>query len=170
MNQPVPSLRACDLPYRLNVGIMLINSNGLIWIGKRPTADEAPAESWQMPQGGVNHEEDLAAAALRELAEETGTDKAEIIAQSRDWHHYDLPEDKLGVALDGKYRGQRQQWFVMRFLGSDADFNIHSPPGGHAPEFTAWRWALADEVVDLIVSFKRPVYQAVVNEFRALLR
>lgn len=171
MSKPLPLLRADDLPYRPNVGIMLINSDGLIWVGCRPTADEAPAYSWQMPQGGIDPAEDPAQAALRELAEETGTNKAEIIAQSREWHYYDLPAEQIGIALKGKYRGQRQRWFAMRFRGCDTDFNIDvPPPGGHEPEFIDWRWARADEVVDLIVDFKRPVYQAVVTEFRTLLR
>lgn len=170
MTRPVTSLRASDLPYRLNVGIMLINRDGLIWVGRRQSNSEIAAESWQMPQGGINPAEDPAAAALRELAEETGTNKAEIIAQGQEWYHYDLPKEMIGIALHGKYRGQRQRWFAMRFLGTDADFNILNPPGGHEPEFVDWRWAPASEVVELIVDFKRPVYQAVVNEFRSLLR
>ncbi len=154
------------LPYRQGVGIVLINAGGLIWIGRR--CERFDGEAWQMPQGGIDAGEDPALAALRELAEETGTNNAEIIAASQTWHHYDLPEDSH--ALKGKYRGQKQKWFAMRFLGSDQDFNIHHPPGCHEAEFDAWRWAEAAEVLRLIVAFKRPLYEAVVAEFRSLLR
>lgn len=169
MNGPLLPSLASELPYRLSVGMMLINSDGLVWLGRR-LANAETGSSWQMPQGGVNAAEDPAVAALRELAEETGTDNAEILAQSREWLHYDLPPDEIGIALNGKYRGQRQRWFALRYLGRDEDFNIHNPPGGHPAEFDAWRWALAAEAVSLIVAFKRPVYEAVVSEFRSLLR
>jgi putative (di)nucleoside polyphosphate hydrolase len=154
------------LPYRSGVGIMLINSGGLIWIGRR--RERFDGEAWQMPQGGIDQDEDPALAALRELAEETGTGKAEIIAASQAWHQYEIPRGSL--SLKGRYRGQRQKWFAMRFLGSDGDFNILNPPGGYEAEFDAWRWAMADDVVRLIVDFKRPLYEAVVAEFRSLLR
>jgi putative (di)nucleoside polyphosphate hydrolase len=161
---------AADLPYRPCVGIVLLNRAGLIWIGRRcETIIEDPA-NWQMPQGGIDADEDPAIAAIRELAEETGTDKAEIIAGTAAWHDYDLPPDLVGSALKGRFRGQRQKWFAMRFLGEDGDFNIHAPPGGHEPEFDDWRWATADEVLSLIVAFKRPVYEAVLAEFRPLMQ
>jgi putative (di)nucleoside polyphosphate hydrolase len=168
MNSPISALKNV-LPYRLGVGIMLINPEGLIWIGRRVmNADEA--SNWQMPQGGMNPTEDPATAALRELAEETGVDQVEIIAQTQGWLHYDLPPEAMGHALHGRYCGQKQRWFAMRYLGRDEDFNIHiPPPGGHTPEFDAWRWAPAEEVVRLIIDFKRPVYEAVVREFSALL-
>jgi putative (di)nucleoside polyphosphate hydrolase len=154
------------LPYRQGVGIVLINSGGLIWVGRR--CERFDGEAWQMPQGGIDPSEDPELAALRELMEETGTNKAEIITASRHWYEYDIPRGSN--ALKGKYRGQRQKWFAMRFLGSDDDFNILSPPGGAEPEFDAWRWAEANEVVRMIVDFKRPLYEAVVGEFRGLLR
>ncbi len=154
------------LPYRQGVGIVLINVGGLIWIGRR--CERFDGEAWQMPQGGIDAGEDPALAALRELAEETGTNNAEIIAASQTWHHYDIPQGSQ--ALKGRYRGQKQKWFAMRFLGSDQDFNVHHPPGNHEPEFDAWCWAEAAEVLRLIVEFKRPLYEAVVAEFRSLLR
>lgn len=154
------------LPYRQGVGIVLINPGGLIWVGRR--CERFDGEAWQMPQGGIDPSEDPALAALRELMEETGTNKAEIITASRHWYEYDIPSGSN--ALKGKYRGQRQKWFAMRFLGSDDDFNILNPSGGAEPEFDAWRWAEAKEVVRMIVDFKRPLYEAVVGEFRDLLR
>jgi len=166
------SLEAVDptlLPYRACVGIMLINADRLVWIGRRSARIVEDAENWQMPQGGIDEGEAPEAAALRELAEETGTDKAEIIAETRRWLDYDLPPALLGSALKGKYRGQRQKWYAMRFTGIDADFNIHSPPGGHEPEFEAWRWAAPDELPELIVPFKRKVYEAVIEEFAPLI-
>ena len=118
------------LPYRACVGIMLINAEGLIWIGRRPRNMVKNGENWQMPQGGINSAEAPDLAVFRELAEETGTGKAEIIGEARDWLHYDFPPAMLGVVLHGKYRGQKQKWFAMRFAGVDTDFNIHNPPGG----------------------------------------
>ncbi len=164
--QPVdPSL----LPYRLCVGIMLINPEGLVWLGKRLDSIIEDGRNWQMPQGGVDKDEATAAAAVRELAEETGTDKAEILSETQDWFNYDLPPHLLGTALKGKYRGQRQKWFAMRFTGTDTDFNVANPPGGHQPEFSAWRWVAAKELPGLVVPFKRDVYTAVIAEFRAYL-
>jgi putative (di)nucleoside polyphosphate hydrolase len=157
-----------DLPYRPCVGIVLLNKDGLIWIGRRRKDDPEDPENWQMPQGGIDKDEDPAIAARRELAEETGTDKAQIIGEAAVWHHYDLPADMLGVALKGRYRGQRQKWFAMRFLGEDSDFNILAPAGGHPPEFDQWRWASIEDVLGGIVAFKRSVYEAVLTEFRPL--
>ena len=162
--------RFSHLPYRPCVGIMLINQQGLIWSGRRCEMVAEVGETWQMPQGGIDKGEEPATAALRELAEETGTDKAEILARTREWLHYDLPPDIVGTALKGKYRGQKQKWFAMRFLGADADFNIHAPPGGHPPEFDSWRWTPTEELLRAIVPFKRSVYEAVVREFEQFLK
>jgi putative (di)nucleoside polyphosphate hydrolase len=162
-------MNAPDLPYRPCVGIMLLNDAGRIWVGRRRGSNQEDGGNWQMPQGGIDENEDPAVAALRELLEETGTDRAEIISQTSQWHYYDLPREMVGVVLHGRYRGQRQKWFAMRFLGADSDFNIHYPPTGDEPEFDSWRWADPAEVLESIVAFKRPVYEAVLDEFRPLI-
>lgn len=149
------------LPYRPCVGVMLINAQGLIFAGQRIDS-EIPA--WQMPQGGIDAGEKPKVAALRELVEETGItgDLVEMLAKTEDWITYDLPPDLLGKVWGGKYRGQRQKWFLFRFLGQDDQVQIAT---GH-PEFSTWRWIGADEMVASIVPFKRHVYQSVVAAFR----
>ncbi|RJF88652.1 RNA pyrophosphohydrolase [Oleomonas cavernae] len=149
------------LPYRPCVGIMLINQDNKVFVGQR--LDQI-AEAWQMPQGGIDPGESPEVAALRELKEEVGTDKAEIIAQSRDWLTYDLPADLIGKLWKGRYRGQRQKWLAMRFLGDDRDIDIAT----HEPEFMAWRWIEPDLLPDVIVPFKRDLYTQIVAEFRHL--
>ncbi len=151
-----------QLPYRLGVGIMLINEDNKVFVAKRI---DTKAEAWQMPQGGIDEGEAPSTAAMRELQEETGTNKATIIAQSREWYHYDLPEALVPVIWGGRHRGQKQQWFVMRFTGRDADININTPE----PEFCEWKWVNGQELPDLIVPFKRDLYAALVNEFNAFL-
>src|SRR5271156_5655928 len=160
-----PSDSKIDLtarPYRLRVGMVLLNSDGLIFVGRR---GDPTAEAWQMPQGGIDPGEEPRATAMRELAEEVGTDKAEIIAESRDWLSYDLPPELADVVWKGRYRGQRQKWFAMRFLGQDSDIDLAT---GH-PEFEAWRWMPADQLLGLIVPFKRALYEQVMAEFRRWL-
>ena len=154
--------------YRRCVGIMLLNPVGLIWIGRRydKKNDEGKGQWWQMPQGGIDAKENEAAAALRELAEETSIVSAEIIAESPRWYSYDLPEHLIGKSWNGKYRGQTQKWFAMRFTGDESEINL-TPPG-HTREFESWRWARMDEVIELIVPFKRPVYEQVIQAFRHL--
>jgi len=163
--------RFAHLPYRPCVGIILLNPRGEVWIGQRKKkwVGDQSEHRWQMPQGGIDEGEDPREAAFRELEEETGTRKATIIAETPGWLTYDLPEEALGKALKGKYRGQRQKWYVMRFEGSDSDIDIGEKPG-HKAEFSAWRWAPMDEVVRGIVPFKRPVYEALAKEFASLLR
>ena len=147
--------------YRPGVGIVLINDERKVWVGRRI---DMPAEwpAWQMPQGGIDAAETPMQAALRELYEETGTDKAEIIAETRGWLHYDLPEPLRRTAWRGRYRGQKQKWFLMRFEGHDGDIDLTR----HHAEFDAWKWVAPDELPGLIVDFKRPVYVAVLDEFR----
>lgn len=164
------------LGYRPCVGLMVVNPHSLVWIGRRAgtkKANEPEGQEhwWQMPQGGIDAGEEPVQAALRELREETGIEETsvEILAEAADWHLYDLPEHLVGKAWGGGYRGQRQKWFLMRFLGSDAQINI-TPDDPKQIEFDAWRWAEASELVDLIVPFKRDVYRAVLAEFAPLVR
>lgn len=147
-----------ELPYRNGVGIMLLSPDSKIFVAKRI---DTKAEAWQMPQGGIDPGESARVAALRELQEEVGTGKAEIIAESRDWYYYDLPEALVPVIWGGKYRGQRQRWFVMRFTGKDSDINIHT----EEPEFLDWKWAEPQTLPELIVPFKRDLYKALLKEF-----
>ena len=151
-----------DLPYRPCVGIMLINDEGRVFAGKRI---DQTVEGWQMPQGGIDDGEEPRQAALRELMEETGTDKAEIIAEMPDWITSDLPAYLVGIAFHGKFRGQKQKWFLMRFTGHDTDIDLSL----HEPEFSDWKWFDLDDITSVIVPFKKPTYEAVVEGFRALV-
>jgi putative (di)nucleoside polyphosphate hydrolase len=144
-----------DLPYRPCVGIMLFNRHGEVFVGKRI---DQTVEGWQMPQGGIDKGESPKQAALRELKEEVGTDKAEIISEMEDWITYDLPKHLIGVAFHGKYRGQKQKWFALRFTGEDGDIDLTT----HEPEFSAFRWVDLKTLPSLIVPFKRDTYKAVI--------
>jgi putative (di)nucleoside polyphosphate hydrolase len=159
------------LPYRPCVGIVLLNAQGLVWVGRRIAKWEGDASPtlWQMPQGGIDEGESPEQAAMRELEEETGTAQAEIIAECRQWLSYDLPKEALGIGLKGKFRGQSQKWFAMRFLGSDEDINIDASMGAKA-EFDAWKWVTLEETAKHIVDFKRPVYEELVREFAGLAK
>ena len=153
------------LPYRPCVGLLLLNGEGKVFVGRRIDTAKEGDNIWQMPQGGIDDGETPAEAALRELAEEIGTDKAEIVAESRHWLRYDLPPQLVGKVWTGRYRGQEQRWFALRFLGKDADIDLAT---AH-PEFDAWRWVDLDDVPALVIPFKRDTYRAVVEEFKALL-
>jgi putative (di)nucleoside polyphosphate hydrolase len=153
-----------DLPYRPNVGAVLFNAAGQIFVARRadfPNA-EGPAGGWQLPQGGIDAGEDPREAVLRELAEEIGTDRAEIIAEHPDWLTYDLPDHLIGIALRGNWRGQRQRWFALRFTGEDSDIRLDADPD---PEFDAWRWADLAELPGMAVDFKRPIYEILALSF-----
>lgn len=157
------------MPYRPNVGAVLFNAAGLVLVARRadlPNAEGA-AGGWQLPQGGIDAAEDPAVAVLRELAEEIGTDRAEIIGEHAAWLTYELPDALLGKALGGRYRGQKQRWFALRFLGTDADIRLDADPH---PEFDAWRWADLGELPALAVDFKRPVYQILAASFARFAR
>jgi putative (di)nucleoside polyphosphate hydrolase len=160
------------LPYRLSAGIMLLNKDNLAFVGKRK-ADAGPEHvddtyAWQMPQGGIDEGEDPYAAALRELYEETNVRSVSLIAEAPDWFAYDLPGTVLRKSWKGRYRGQKQKWYALRFLGREDEIDV-SAPGGHKPEFTAWRWVPVADLPNLIIPFKRPVYEQVVNAFQPLL-
>ena len=153
-----------DLPYRPAVGVMLLNSEGKVWVGQRL---DSSLEAWQMPQGGLDPGEDPLEGALRELGEETGIrpDRVEIVARHGEELYYDLPEDLVGKIWKGKWRGQRQTWFLARFLGTDADVDSATPE----PEFRAWKWADPEDLPAMIVPFKKRLYEDVLAAFREWL-
>jgi len=157
------------LPYRPCVGAMILNPEGRVWIGHRfdtPQSEEARGRWWQMPQGGIDKGEDPATAVVREVHEETGMTSLTIAAELPGWHDYDLPPALKGNLWGGKYRGQTQKWFALRFTGADSEVVIEGI--GHKAEFDAWRWAAPSELLDLVVPFKRDVYRAVLLEAQSL--
>jgi putative (di)nucleoside polyphosphate hydrolase len=158
---PRQALRHDDLPYRLSVGMMLFNSEGLVFVGKRI---DQTVEGWQMPQGGIDEGESPGEAALRELEEEIGTRNASILREHDEWLSYDLPAHLLGVAFKGRYRGQKQKWIAMRFLGRDSEINVKTAE----PEFAQWKWLAVEALPRLIVPFKRDTYAKVIAAFRDL--
>ncbi|HEY3777200.1 MAG TPA: RNA pyrophosphohydrolase [Rhizomicrobium sp.] len=157
----MPRLRHCDLPYRPCVGVMLINKNGDVFVGRRI---DQTVEGWQLPQGGIDESESPAEAAFRELEEEIGTRNAVLLREYDDWLSYDLPAHLLGVALHGRFRGQRQKWLAMRFRGEDSEVNIRTAE----PEFGEWKWLPVDSLPHLVVPFKRDTYAKVIAAFRDL--
>jgi len=164
--------RFLKLPYRLCVGVMLLNRDNNVFVGRR--RNEAGPEhvnaaySWQMPQGGIDEGEEPYPAALRELYEETSVRSVELVAEAPDWYSYDLPQEILRRSWRGRYRGQRQKWFALRFTGNETEINVRHPAGGHRAEFSEWRWAPMDSLPGLIIPFKRPVYEQVVAAFSQL--
>jgi len=157
----MPPLRHEDLPYRPCVGVMLFNPDGLVFVGRRI---DQTVEGWQMPQGGIDEGETATEAGFRELKEEIGTDKAALLRELPEWLTYDLPPHLLGVALHGRFRGQRQKWLAMRFTGEDTDINIATAD----PEFAHWKWLAVEALPRLIVPFKRDTYTKVIAAFRDL--
>jgi len=147
--------------YRLGVGVLLLNDDNQVFVGRRMDQE---IEAWQMPQGGIDADEFPSEAAFRELQEETGVGKAAIIAESEGWFIYDLPPELRGKAWKGRYRGQKQKWFAMRFLGQDSDIDLHT----HHPEFDAWQWIEPVRLLELIVPFKRDLYREIIAEFAFL--
>ncbi|MBE7732810.1 RNA pyrophosphohydrolase [Devosia faecipullorum] len=164
------------MPYRDCVGIALFNATGQVFVGRRKSgvnwenASELQAP-WQMPQGGIDKGEDPLRAALRELHEETNITSVSLLAEAPEWIYYDLPDDALGIALKGKYRGQRQRWFAFAFTGAEPEINVLAPAGGRfGAEFDAWRWERLSHTPALIVPFKRPAYEKVVAAFADIPR
>jgi putative (di)nucleoside polyphosphate hydrolase len=163
---------ASALPYRPSAGVMLLGPGRRVFIGRRTEGPEIvqPAHAWQMPQGGIDDGEDPYPAALRELFEETNVRSVERLSETVGWLTYDLPAHLVGKAWKGKYRGQRQKWFLLRFTGEESEIDVIHPGGGaHRPEFVEWRWERLDRLAELIVPFKRPVYERIVAEFAPLV-
>jgi putative (di)nucleoside polyphosphate hydrolase len=162
-------VRPEGLPYRPSVGIMLFNRHGRVWVGRRTPKwlGRGAPPIWQMPQGGIERGELPEAAARRELEEETGIRKAHILAEIPDWLIYDLPPELLGIALKGRYRGQIQRWFAMRFDGDDSEIDILAKQG-LKQEFDAWKWVPIDAVAEDVSAFKRDTYRTVVRAFHHL--
>ena len=152
-----------NLPYRSNVGIMLINDDGHVFVGQRLDNNQ---NAWQMPQGGIDCDEDPQSAAYRELLEETGIEQENVkfLAKASKWLLYDLPEDLIPKLWDGKYRGQKQKWFLFKFLGTNRDINIST----EHPEFSNWKWMPKENLLEEIVPFKKSVYESVLREFERI--
>lgn len=152
------------LPYRPCAGVMLVNYEGKVFVGQRL---DSRVEAWQMPQGGIDEGEDPRTAAIREIHEETGIaeEHLQFLAQAKEEHFYDLPDELIGKIWKGRYRGQRQIWFLVRFTGTDGDIDIET----EHQEFRAWKWADPDTLPDLIVPFKRKLYRDVLREFRDII-
>ena len=161
-----------SLPYRPCAGLTVFNAEGLVFVGRRAGGPEHvdATHIWQMPQGGIDAGEDAYAAALRELYEETNIRSVEKLGEIGEWLTYDIPREIIGEAWGGKYRGQKQKWYALRFTGSEREINISAPAGGHAPEFIDWRWTKLRELPDLVVPFKRQTYARVVREFEKFAR
>ncbi len=161
MREPGPAEGgiAPDLPYRRGVGALVFNDRGLVLVGRRI---DTPIEAWQLPQGGIKKHELPEVALWRELREEIGTDKAVIVGSTAGWLTYDLPPDLVPRVWGGRFRGQQQVWFALRFTGEDADIDLAA--GGH-PEFDAWRWAPFADLPRLAIAFKRRLYEQLVAEF-----
>jgi putative (di)nucleoside polyphosphate hydrolase len=155
MNGPAPDA------YRRGVGILLLDRQGRVFVGRRI---DQPDEAWQMPQGGIDPGETPLQAAFRELKEETGIDQAELLDENQEWLSYELPENLRAKLWRGRYRGQKQKWFAMRFVGGDSDIDLAT----HHPEFNAWRWVTPDQLDALIVPFKRQLYRDVMRAFEHL--
>jgi len=160
-----------NLPYRPCVGMMVLNRAGRVFIGRRFDGPEHvdEAHAWQMPQGGLDPGEDPYPAALRELTEETNITSVDLLAETPEWLFYDLPPELVPRAWGGRYRGQKQKWYALRFTGPEGEIDVAHPAGGHEPEFCEWRWVKMRELPDLIIPFKRKVYEQVVAAFAHLV-
>ena len=169
MSNPTQPGTAGTLPYRLCVGAAVFNRDGLVWIGRRSDEDaegEGEGHWWQMPQGGLDEGEDPYQAVLRELYEETSIRSASLIREAADWFAYDLPPELVATSWKGRYRGQKQKWFALRFEGDESEIDVLDPGDGNTPEFSEWRWERLERLPELIVPFKRNVYEDIVAAFR----
>ena len=168
----MPAKTKTDLPYRPCVGLVVFNKQGLVWAGHRIMVDRGELNDrqflWQLPQGGIDKGEEPIDAARRELYEETGMHTVSLLYEAPEWINYDLPDDLIGIALKGKYRGQTQRWFAFRFEGPESEIAINPPPDGHKAEFDKWAWKDLADVPELVVPFKRPVYDQVLTHFSHL--
>ena len=152
-----------NLPYRRGVGMMILNKDNLIFVGKRL---DSKVDTWQMPQGGIDGDETVVEAGLRELVEETNIINVELIAESKNWFYYDIPEFLVGKLWDGKYRGQKQKWLLLKFAGDEGEINIAT----ENPEFEEWKWVEMEMLPQLIVSFKKTLYNSIIEEFSPQVR
>ena len=150
-----------ELPLRIGVGIVVLNKKNKVFVGKRI---DNPKNFWQMPQGGVEQNENLLLAAKRELKEETGIKSVELVKELNEWFQYNLPKNLLGKVLEGKYRGQNQKWFIMNFIGKDDEININTKN----PEFLDWKWIAISELPKIAVSFKVELYKKIKEELESL--
>lgn len=153
--------------FRLGVGIMLVNADKKVFVGRRidqtrQKENDIVSKVWQMPQGGIDSGEHLEEALWREMDEEIGCSKGEIIAESKEWYSYDLPLDLQIRIWGGRFQGQKQKWFLVKFLGDEKDINLNT----HYPEFSSWKWVDCDELIDIIVPFKKELYKKIVGEFK----
>lgn len=158
----IPDIDVRNLPYRLGVGMMILNQKGQIFVGKRI---DAKTDAWQMPQGGIDLGETPSRAALREMIEEIGSNDGYIVAESKNWYSYDLPKFLIPKLWNGSYKGQKQKWFLIQFTGTDSDININTSD----PEFSEWQWVDMENLVDIIIPFKKKLYIAVIEEFIPML-
>jgi putative (di)nucleoside polyphosphate hydrolase len=158
--------RSDSLAFRLGVGIMLVNADKKVFVGRRidqtrQKENDIISKVWQMPQGGIDSGEHLEEALWREMDEEIGCSKGEIIAESKEWYSYDLPLDLQIRLWGGRFQGQKQKWFLVKFLGEEKDINLNT----HYPEFSSWKWVDCDELVNIIVPFKKELYEKIIGEF-----
>ncbi len=161
-----------SLPYRACAGMMVLNRESLVFVGRRAGGPEHTDAThvWQMPQGGIDDDEDPYRAALRELYEETNIRSVEKLGEMTEWLAYDIPRELIGQAWNGKYRGQKQKWYALRFAGDESEIDVSNPAGTHEPEFVAWRWVAMSELPALVVPFKQETYARVVKEFARFAR
>ena len=150
------------LPLRIGVGVIVLNQENKIFVGKRK---DNPIDKWQMPQGGVNKNENFLAAMKRELSEETSIKNIKILKELKGWFHYELPKNLLGIIWKGKFRGQKQKWFIVRFLGKDSEINLKTKH----PEFIEWKWLEINDLPKVIVDFKKNVYEKLLIELKKFI-